>query len=110
MSRPRNDKLRKPTRPQFGEGRRLPVVERPSFGRFRRGNDAGMHVDGNRFGTREALAGGKRESQQTAREGEVWPVRVAERSVVLLKPGNSGGGKGPWFRVSVEEAKARRLV
>ena len=49
-------------------------------------------------------------SQQTVREDQVWLVRVAERPVLLRKPGNSGGGKGPWFRVNVEEARARRLV
>ena len=31
----------------------------------------------------------------TAREGWVGSGRQSERSVVLLKPGNSGGGKGP---------------
>ncbi len=27
-----------------------------------------------------------------------WPVRVTEGPVVPAKPGNSGGGKGPWFQ------------
>ncbi len=27
-----------------------------------------------------------------------WPERVAEGLVVPWKPGNAGGGKGPWFQ------------
>jgi hypothetical protein len=30
------------------------------------------------------------------REGRAGPDGVAERAVVLAKPGNAGGGKGPW--------------
>jgi hypothetical protein len=30
---------------------------------------------------------------------------VAERLVVPVKPGNSGGGKGPQFKASVESVK-----
>jgi hypothetical protein len=36
--------------------------------------------------------------QQAAREGCVWPVGKSERSVVPMKPGNAGGGKGPLFK------------
>jgi hypothetical protein len=39
--------------------------------------------------------------QPAAREGEAGPDGVAERPVVLMKPGNAGGGKGPWFKVGV---------
>ena len=31
--------------------------------------------------------------------------RVAEGLVVPLKPGNSGGGKGPWFQGADEAAR-----
>jgi hypothetical protein len=27
-----------------------------------------------------------------------WPVRVTEGLVVPTRPGNAGGGKGPWFQ------------
>ena len=37
-------------------------------------------------------------SQPDAREGQAGPHRVADRLVVPLKPGNSGGGKGPEFK------------
>jgi hypothetical protein len=36
--------------------------------------------------------------QPEAREGQAGRLGVAERFVVPLKPGNSGGGKGPQFK------------
>src|SRR5579862_7200839 len=47
--------------------------------------------------------------QQAAREGQVRPVRESERSIVPLKPGNAGGGKGPWFKTSVESGDSREI-
>src|ERR1700677_436951 len=38
------------------------------------------------------------------------PERESERVVVPLKPGNSGGGKGPYFGCAFEEGKGRRLA
>src|SRR3982074_2600297 len=38
------------------------------------------------------------DDQPEAREGQAGRPGVAERFVVPLKPGNSGGGKGPQFR------------
>jgi hypothetical protein len=38
------------------------------------------------------------EDQPEAREGQAGRLGVAERFVVPLKPGNSGGGKGPQFK------------
>ncbi len=43
------------------------------------------------------------DDQPEAREGQAGPLGVAERSVVPLRPGNAGGGKGPQF-----ETDARR--
>jgi hypothetical protein len=37
----------------------------------------------------------------SAREGKAGLLGVAERPVVPMKPGSSGRGKGPWFKVSV---------
>ena len=34
-----------------------------------------------------------------------WPMRVAEGLVVPRKPGNAGGGKGPWFQDADEAAR-----
>ena len=39
-----------------------------------------------------------RDDQPDAREGQAGRPGVAERFVVLLKPGNAGGGKGPQFK------------
>ena len=36
-----------------------------------------------------------RDDQPAAREGEAGRDGVAERPVLLRKPGNAGGGKGP---------------
>ena len=35
--------------------------------------------------------------QLATREGQAGPYGVADRPVVLVKPGNAGGGKGPDF-------------
>ena len=38
------------------------------------------------------------DDQPNAREGQVGRLGVAERFAVPRKPGNAGGGKGPWFK------------
>jgi len=38
-------------------------------------------------------------------EGQARPVEMAERLVVVLKPGNSGGAKGPQFRDNAGSSK-----
>jgi hypothetical protein len=40
----------------------------------------------------------RRRKRPDAREGQAGPDGESERPIVPLKPGNSGGGKGPWFR------------
>ena len=47
--------------------------------------------------------------QRDAREGQARPGRESERPIVPLKPGNAGGGKGPWFRTSVESGDSREI-
>ncbi len=54
--------------------------------------------------------GGERDPQPEPRERQAGPLRVAERPVVVRKPGNAGGAKGPWVRVSVVEDGARRVA
>jgi hypothetical protein len=44
---------------------------------------------------------GEQESQPEVREEQTGPKGVADRLVVLRKPGNAGGGKGPEFKVRV---------
>ena len=50
------------------------------------------------YETREAPRRGQSDDQLEAREGQARRPGVAERFVVPLKPGNSGGGKGPQFK------------
>jgi RNA-directed DNA polymerase len=50
-----------------------------------------------RHETREAPNGGGVTAKPDAREGQAGLLGVAERPVVPTKPGNAGGGKGPWF-------------
>ncbi len=61
-------------------------------------------------GTREALVVEMRDLQPGPCERQAGPQRVAEGSVVPEKPGNAGGGKGPWFRVSVGPERAGRVA
>lgn len=48
--------------------------------------------------------------QLGSREGQTRPMRVTERLVVAMKPGNAGGAKGPQFKGMAEEGKTRRLA
>src|SRR5580765_1091995 len=47
--------------------------------------------------------------QRAAREGQARPIGESERSIVPWKPGNAGGGKGPWFKTSVESGDSREI-
>ncbi len=42
-----------------------------------------------------------RDGQPDTREGQAGRLRVADRPVVLMKPGNAGGGKEPEFKTDV---------
>jgi hypothetical protein len=48
---------------------------------------------------------GEREAQPDAREGQAGLDGVTEGLVVLMKPGNAGGGKRPWFRISARRKR-----
>ena len=43
--------------------------------------------------------------QPDAREGQAGRDGVAERPVVPGKPGNAGGGKGPWFKTNARRSE-----
>ena len=47
--------------------------------------------------------------QPQAREGQAGFGGVAQGLVVPLRPGNAGGGKGPWFKATPAAARVRRL-
>ena len=50
-----------------------------------------------------------RASQPDAREGQAGCDRVAERLVVLLKPGNAGGGKERQFKTNAASGKGQEI-
>ena len=47
--------------------------------------------------------------QRVIGDDQTWPDGMAEGAVVPGKPGNAGGGKGPWFRINAESSEDRRL-
>ena len=49
------------------------------------------------------------DDQPEAGDGQRGRYGVAERPVLLKKPGNAGGGKGPWFKTGVGSGKAREI-
>src|SRR6202051_1318890 len=50
-----------------------------------------------------------RDDQPDAREGQAGRFGVAERLVVPLKPGNSGGGKGPQFKTNATSGEGPEI-
>jgi hypothetical protein len=50
-----------------------------------------------------------RGDQPEAGDGQRGRYGVAERPVVPGKPGNAGGGKGPWFKAGAESSKAQEI-
>ena len=58
--------------------------------------------------TREAPAVIAVSDQLATRERQAGPYGVAERFVVPMKPGNSGGGKGPQLKTNARSDKGPR--
>src|ERR1700716_212491 len=50
-----------------------------------------------------------RDDQPDAREGQAGRTGVAERPVVPMKPGNAGGGKGPWFKTNAASSEGSEI-
>ena len=50
-----------------------------------------------------------RDDQPDAREGQAGRLGVTERPVVPTKPGNSGGGKGPWFKIDATSREGQEI-
>ena len=84
----------KPTRLNYGEGRRLWINRAMQVHRFHRGSDDGMHERGIDEQNGKPLRCG-REPQRELREEQARPYEVAERPVVVKTPGNAGRAKGP---------------
>src|SRR5512135_1043337 len=49
------------------------------------------------------------DDQPEAGDGQRGRCRVAERPVLLTRPGNAGGGKGPQFKAGVESGKVQEI-
>lgn len=49
------------------------------------------------------------DGQRVAREGKARPEGKSEGSVVPWKPGNAGGGKGPWFQGDARRSKGKEI-
>jgi hypothetical protein len=62
-----------------------------------RGMGDGMQAKGTRRNT-GSPSGDRSRDQLATRERQAGPTGVAERFVVPVKPGNSGGGKGPQLK------------
>jgi len=90
--------MRRPTRQPFrGRLTRLGERAKQYAQTLRRGSGDSMYTR-KAYATREAPRRGRSDDQPEAREGQAGRPGVAERFVVPLKPGNSGGGKGPQFK------------
>ena len=58
-------------------------------------------------GKPDSVVGG--DDQPEAGDGQRGRDRVAERPVLLTKPGNAGGGKGPQFKAGVESGEVQEI-
>ena len=81
--------------------------ERTSFHRTCRGSGDGMQVKGIRRNT-GSPSGDCSADQLAARERRAGPTGMAERLVVPMKPGNSGGGKEPQLKGNARSNKGPR--
>jgi len=74
-----------------------------------RGSGAGMHVQGDWTQHGKPRRVEARDLQPDFREEQAGPVGVAEGPAVPGKPGNAGGGKGPWFKVSAGSGESQEI-
>lgn len=80
-------------------GRLKPQRDRAmeDLGWLYRGIGGGMCGRGKRtqHGKSQVVEG---EIQQEAGDGRTWRLGMADGPVIPMRPGNAGGGKGPWFK------------
>jgi hypothetical protein len=89
--------MQEPTHRKQGKADAGGTVRANGFHQTCRGSGDGMQAKGNSSNT-GSPSGGRRGGQLAPRERQAGPCGVAERSVVPMKPGNSGGGKGPQLK------------
>ncbi len=51
----------------------------------------------------------RKPDQPAAREGKTGLHGMAERPVLPKKPGNAGGGKGPWFKSNARRSEGEEI-
>jgi hypothetical protein len=73
------------------------IVRANKFHPTCRGSGDGMQAKGTMRNT-GSPSGDRRMDQLATRERQAGPYGMAERLVVPMKPGNSGGGKGPQLK------------
>jgi hypothetical protein len=80
--------------------------ERISFHQSCRGIGDGMQAKGTMRNT-GSPSGGRCVDQLAARERQAGPTGMTERLAVLMKPGNSGGGKEPQLKGNARSNKGQ---
>ena len=80
-----------------------------SIQRLRRGIGASMCAQGNRMQHGKPYPVVARDHQPDSREGQAGPDGVAERPAIPRRPGNAGGGKGPWFKVNARSGESLEI-
>jgi hypothetical protein len=94
----------RPTRRPFrGRLTRLGEMSEEYAQPLHRGSGGSMYTR-KAHATREAPMRDQ-EDQPDAREGQAGRTGVAERLVVPMKPGNTGGGKGPQFKTDARRGE-----
>jgi hypothetical protein len=73
------------------------TVRANEFHQTYRGNGDGKHAKLTSSNT-GSPSGDRRCDQPAPRERQAGPLEVTERPVVLMRPGNAGGGKGPQLK------------
>ena len=100
--------MQEPTRPEFGgRPKRMELYERISSIRPAGGIGDGMYAMGTMRNT-GSPSGDCSMNQLATRERQAGPFGMAERLVVPMKPGNSGGGKGPQLKGNARSDKGPR--
>ncbi len=75
--------------------------------RIHRGSGDGMCARGNDRQHGKPQRCGCVNPQLALREEQAGPHGAADRPVVVMKPGNAGGAKGPWFKESARRSEGR---
>src|SRR5215472_16280783 len=89
--------MQEPTRREIGRAAADGTVRANQDHQTCRGNGDGKHAKLTSSNT-GSPSGDRRGDQLAPRERQAGPFGVAERSVVPMKPGNAGGGKGPQLK------------